>query len=476
MTSHNPAAPETKSAAKPAGALAELAARIDAQGRDIAAIATKAAAPRAVGNARARLDEITQRALKALRDSADEETKANRAGRGVDPLLAQRMARQNAEIDQATDAARDLEVAELKSQVAELQRKAARPAGPSGLMPGAAGRSQKSAAFARHKKAVDRYMRTGQEVFNGEHLREIEAKALTSERSPDGGFLVHPEYDTGPVERYLMKMVAMRRIAQVRTISAFEFVKPMNQGGAVGGWVGERQARTETATPTLGELRVPTQELWAKPSASQRLLDDAAVDMEGWLADEVNITFAEMEDAGFISGTSVQQPDGLLGNSGRFVADASWTPGKLGYIVTGGASDFASTGPMDALIDLMTALKGGYRANASFLMNRLTIGKIRKFKDTTGQYLWQPSTQAGQPASLLGYPCEESDAMPDIGANAFPIAFGDFKRGYLIVDRVGIRVLRDPYSDKPNVQFYTTKRVGGGVQNDEAIKLLKVST
>lgn len=476
MTSTNPAAPETKSAAKPTGAVAELAARIDAQGQQIAAIATKAAAPRAVGGARARLDEITQRALKALRDSADEETKAARSGRGADPLLTERMARQNADIDAAAAAARAAEVAELKSQVAELQRKAARPAGPSGQMPGAAARSQKSAAFARHRKAVDRYMRTGQEVFGGEHLREIEAKALTSERAPDGGFMVHPEYDTGPVERYLQKMVAMRRLATVRTISGFEFIKPMNQGGATGGWVGERQARAETGTPTLAELRVPTQELYARALASQRLLDDAAVDMEGWLADEVNITFAEMEDAGYISGTSGMQPDGFLGNAGRLVANDGWVAGKLGYVVTGNASDFASSGPMDALIDLTTALKGGYRAGAAFLMNRLTIGKIRKWKDGQGNYLWQPSAQAGQPGSLLGYACEESDAMPDVGANAFPIAFGDFKRGYLIVDRVGIRVLRDPYSSKPNVEFYTTKRVGGGVQNDEAIKLLKVST
>jgi HK97 family phage major capsid protein len=201
------------------------------------------------------------------------------------------------------------------------------------------------------------------------------------------------------------------------------------------------------------------------------MLDDASMNVESWLADEVAVEFSEQEGDALINGNGVAKPRGIL--SYDMVANASYAWGKTGFIKTGAAADFATTAPADNLIDLIHSLKRGYRQNGSFVLNDLTVAKIRKFKDVDGQYLWQPSLQLGQPSTLLGYPAETDDNMPDVGAGTFPVAFGDFKRAYLVIDRIGIRVLRDPFTSKPNVLFYTTKRVGGGIQNFEAIKFLK---
>ncbi len=207
------------------------------------------------------------------------------------------------------------------------------------------------------------------------------------------------------------------------------------------------------------------------PAATQTLLDDAQVNIEQWLAEEVQIIFAEQEGTAFVSGDGVSQPKGFLSYTN--VADSAWSWGNLGYIATGVDGAFPASDPADALLDLAYAPRQAYRAGGTWVMNRKTESAIRKFKDSAGNYIWQPGASAGQPATLFGYPVAEAEDMPDIASNSFSIAFGDFARGYLIVDRVGIRVLRDPYSAKPYVLFYTTKRVGGGVQNFEAIKLMK---
>jgi HK97 family phage major capsid protein len=214
-------------------------------------------------------------------------------------------------------------------------------------------------------------------------------------------------------------------------------------------------------------------ELYAMPAATQTLLDDAIVDIGAWLADEVSVTFAEQEGAAFVNGDGVMQPRGLM--TVDTVADVNWAWGKVGFVKSGAAADFAAANPVDRFIDLVYALKAGYRQNATWLMNRKTQGTIRKFKDGQGNYLWQPSAQAGQPATFLNYGIADDDNMADVGANALPVAFGDIKRAYLVVDRAGVRVLRDPYSAKPYVLFYTTKRVGGGVQDFQAVKFLKIA-
>jgi HK97 family phage major capsid protein len=241
--------------------------------------------------------------------------------------------------------------------------------------------------------------------------------------------------------------------------------------GAVAGWVGETDARTQTTSPTLDELSFPAMELYAMPAATTLLLEDSAVDVDEWLAQEVDRVFAAQEGAAFVTGDGNNKPKGFV--SYNNVANSSWTWGNIGYVASGVAGAFPSTAPSDVLVDLIFALKAGYRQNAAFVMNRKTQSLIRKFKDTTNNYIWQPPASPSGRASLMNFPVHDVEDMPDISANSLSVAFGDFKRGYLIVDRAGVTVLRDPYSAKPYVLFYTTKRVGGGVQDYDAIKLLK---
>jgi HK97 family phage major capsid protein len=221
-------------------------------------------------------------------------------------------------------------------------------------------------------------------------------------------------------------------------------------------------------------MNFPAMELYAMPAATQTLLDDAVVDIEQWVADEVQVAFAEQEGAAFVNGDGVNKPKGFLAYT--TVADTSWSWGNLGYVTTGVSGAFAATNPSDALFNLVYSLRAGYRQNGKFVMGRRAQSLVRQFKTTTGEYLWAPPASADGSASLMNFPVVEAEDMPDPAANSLSVAFGDFERGYVVVDRVGIRVLRDPYSAKPYVLFYTTKRVGGGVQNFEAIKLLKFGT
>jgi len=244
----------------------------------------------------------------------------------------------------------------------------------------------------------------------------------------------------------------------------------MTAGPAVG-WVGETDARTQTASPVLDELSFPAMELYAMPAATATLLEDSAVNIDQWIAQEVEQVFAAQEGAAFVTGDGNNKPKGFL--SYTAVANGSWSWGNIGYIATGAAGAFPSSDPSDVLVDLVYAVNAGYRQNGAFVMNRKTQSTIRKFKDSTGNYLWQPPAVAGGRASLMTFPVIEAEDMPDVAANSLSIAFGDFNRGYLVVDRAGVTVLRDPYTAKPYVLFYTTKRVGGGVQDFDAIKLLK---
>ncbi|MGE0213496.1 MAG: phage major capsid protein [Parvibaculaceae bacterium] len=316
------------------------------------------------------------------------------------------------------------------------------------------------------KAAFEAYVRKG----DASSILALEAKALVAGTDADGGYLV-PDETESEIGKLLSEASPIRSIAGVRQVSSSSYKKPFATTGFQAGWVGETASRTQTTTPTLAELTFPAMELYAMPAATQTLLDDAAVDIDRWIAEEVQAAFAEQEGEAFVSGNGSSKPKGFLDYTK--VADGSWAWGSIGYVATGAAGAFPEDDPSDVLVDLAYALKSGYRQNAHWVMNRKTQGAVRKFKDADGNYLWQPPASAQGRASLMGFPIAEAEDMPDIGANAHAIAFGDFKRGYLIVDRLGVRVLRDPYSAKPYVLFYTTKRVGGGVQNFEAIKLLK---
>ncbi len=323
-------------------------------------------------------------------------------------------------------------------------------------------------ALSEHKSAWHAYMRRG----DISALTQFEAKALSVVGDPtpggaDGGYVAPPELDR-MIERRLRQVSPMREIATVRTTGANVFKKPISLSAAGTGWVAETGARTQTDTPTLALLEFPTAELYANLAATQTLLDDSFVNLEEWIASEVEEAFAGQERAAFVNGDGEDKPRGFLDYDA--VAEGSYVWGKIGHILTGADGGFGET-PVDKLIDLVYAPKTQFRQNARFVMNRKTVSAVRKLKDGEGRYIWEPNDAGG--STLLGYPVTELEDMPEIAADARAIAFGDFARGYLIVDRAGVRVLRDPYSAKPYVLFYVTKRVGGGVQNFDAIKALK---
>ncbi|RZJ81856.1 MAG: phage major capsid protein, partial [Brevundimonas sp.] len=313
------------------------------------------------------------------------------------------------------------------------------------------------------KAAFDGYLRAG---------LGLETKAGLNSGSSSGGYAVPYETERA-IERRLMAASPMREISMVRTTAAGVYKKPVSTAGVIAGWVAETAARPETDPATLSLIEFPAADLYASPAATQSLLDDAMLDLDEWLAAEVEDAFAAQETTAFVTGDGANKPKGFLAYT--TVADASATWGQIGYVASGAAGAFASTNPADKLLDLIYAPKAQYRPNGRFVMNRKTVSAIRKFKDADGNYIWSPPARAGETASLLGYPVTEIETMPDVAANSLSIAFGDFQRGYLIVDRAGVRVLRDPYSAKPYVLFYTTKRVGGGVQNFDAIKVMKFS-
>ena len=314
-------------------------------------------------------------------------------------------------------------------------------------------------------QAFDAYVRKGDTA-----RLETKEDKLSAGTDTEGGYLV-PEETERRIDSLLADVSPIRRVAAVRQIAGQSFRLPVSRNGFASGWTAEAGARAQTDTADLSLVEFPAMELYAMPAATQSLLDDALIDVEQWVAEEVQHAFAAQEGAAFVAGDGVNKPKGFL--SYTKVAEAAWSWGNIGFVLSGAAGAFAASDPADALIDLAYAPRQAYRQNASWVMNRATEAAVRKLKDGEGNYVWQPGAAAGQAATLLGYPVVEAEDMPDIAANAFAIAFGDFRRGYLIADRQGIRVLRDPYSNKPYVMFYTTKRVGGGVMNFEAIKLMK---
>ncbi|WMT88061.1 phage major capsid protein [Pelagibacterium sp. 26DY04] len=336
-----------------------------------------------------------------------------------------------------------------------------------------------------HKSALDRVavekarpaLEGGRRVEGDEYkdafsayVKRGEEKALSVGSNPDGGYLVPAETET-EIAKLLTAVSPMRAICGVRQVSSSVYKKPITVTGPQVGWVGETAARSQTSSQVIDELTFPTTELYAMPAATQAFLDDAAVDVGQWIAEEVNAAFAEQETTAFITGDGVNKPSGFL--NAQAVDESDWAWEKLGYVATGTDAGFDVGDPSDSLIDLVYALKAGYRQNATWLMNRRTQGAVRKLKDADGNYLWQPAASPEGRASLMGFSLVEAEDMPDIDTDSLSIAFGDFRRGYLIVDRQGVNILRDPYSAKPYVLFYTTKRVGGGIADYDAIKLLK---
>ncbi len=320
---------------------------------------------------------------------------------------------------------------------------------------------------APHQKAFDAYVRSGDD----DALRglEMEAKSLSTAVNSDGGYLVDPQ--TAEMVKSVLKSTAsIRSIASVVNVEANSFDVLIDHTDVGAGWADETAAATETGTPSIDRISIPLNELSALPKASQRLLDDSAFDVEGWLAGRIADKFARAEAAAFINGDGLDKPKGILSHPA--VDNDVWTWGNVGYVPTGVAGGIDA----DAIVDVVYALGAQYRVNGTFVMNSKTAGVIRKLKDADGRFLWSDGLAAGEPARLMGYPVLIAEDMPDPGTDSFSIAFGDFSSGYTIAERPDLRVLRDPFSAKPHVLFYATKRVGGDVSDFAAIKLVKFGT
>ena len=299
----------------------------------------------------------------------------------------------------------------------------------------------------------------------------VETKAFSGADDTSGGVAVPREIDA-MIDAALASISPIRSIASVVKVGSAGYRKLVTTGGTPAGWASETGARTETATPAFHEIVPPTGELYANPAASQAMLDDAGFDVEQWLAGEIAAEFARAEGAAFVSGNGTNKPRGFLTAATSTSGDATRAFGSLQYLASGAAGGFAAN-PEEKLIDLVQALRAPYRQGACFVMNSATLARLRKFKTSDGQFLWAPGLASGQPATLLGYPVVEAEDMPDIAANSLSIAFGNFQAGYLIAERSETQILRDPYSNKPFVMFYATKRVGGTISNSEAIKVMK---
>ena len=378
--------------------------------------------------------------------------------------------------------AMDREMAELGREVTMLRREANARRVSGG--DGAPRRNTFASRFQtpEGQQYVDKfwawYRRGDTSEASATELMDLRIKAkLTTQSDPDGAFFIPPEVEAG-VQRILTVQSAMRNLARVSGIGTNAYVKIVNVGGTASGWVGERDSRTPTNNSQLKRLKTDVHEIYAQPVASQTSLDDMEFDVESWLAEEVSIKFAEDEGDAFLNGDGVAKARGLL--TYPLVANPSFDKTaftSFGYVptlVASALSDGTNNGA-DQLISLIYGLRRPYRAGANFLMNEFTLAATRKLKDTTGAYLTLDSIKAGEPDRLLGYPIETDENMPDISAGKTPILFGDFKRTYLILDRVGIRTLRNPFMTHGEVHFYTTKRVGGDVQWFEAMKFLRVS-
>lgn len=418
-------------------------------------------------------------AFEQFKQANDALIKAKAEGKAVSDLEA-KVAAIGADMDK---------IGELKDAVADLEKRANRPDLPTSEKDRNFGEEVKQFNISRKAfdvsnagtpVSIDEYKAYHSGFFNlmrkgnVELLSDSERKAMIAGDDSNGGYLLPPTTVGRAVAR-IFELSPIRAISNVQPISTDAMEGVYDNDEAAYGWVGEVAARTDTNTPTLGKYRIEAHEAYAAPKASQKLIDDSAVDIENWLAMKVADKFARGEGEKFVSGTGVAQPRGFTTYTTAATGDSTRTWGEMEHVVTGANGAFHTT-QADPLFDLLGAMKPGYLANARWVTLRSVITAIRKFKTTTTlEYIWQPGLQVGQPDRLLGYPIVIAQDMPAIATGSLSMAFGDFREGYQVVDRVGIRTLRDPYTSKPYVIFYSTKRVGGAVLNFEAIKFIKFS-
>ena len=320
-----------------------------------------------------------------------------------------------------------------------------------------------------YRKARAKELRYGKDALDADEL-----KAMSVGSDADGGYIVTPD-TSGRMVKKIYETSDIRRIANVQMISTdkLEGSEDLDEAGA--GWVGETEARSETSTPKLGEWEIPVHEMFAEPRATQKLLDDASVNVEVWLGDKVGARFGRIENSAFVKGNGIRKPRGftmypVAEDSGGGV---DW--GKIGFVKSGANGAFAASNPADRIHDLVGLLKADFLSGAAFVTKRQVVTLIRKFKDGQGQYLWQPSLVLGEPEQLAGFPIVRAEDLDAPATGSLSLWFGNFNEAYQIVDRQGTRTLRDPFTSKPFVKFYSTRRVGGGVVNFEALKAMQFS-
>jgi HK97 family phage major capsid protein len=360
----------------------------------------------------------------------------------ADPLYNEHLRKINDTLDQ------------YKRRVEDMETAGARPGTD---LSGVRGRYEHS----EYSKAFRTYLRKGMDAG----LEGLQIKALSVGTDADGGYLVTPQMSE-TIAKVAYESSPIRQLATVETISSDSLDLIEDAGEMAASWAAETDARTETNTAQFGRNTIDTFEMYAQPQATQKLIDDASVDIENWVAQKVGEKFGRLEATAFVSGNGTTQPKGIL----TYTAGTAF--GQIEQINSGTSAAVTA----DGLVKLYYALKDEYARRATFLMHRTTIQAVRLLKEaTTNQYLWQPGLSAGTPDTLLGVPVALASDMPVPAASSLSVAIADFKRAYLVVDRIGIRTLRDPYTAKPFVKFYTTKRVGGEVVNSEAIKLLRLA-
>jgi len=405
----------------------------------------------------------------------DEALKAKADGKVVSEL-EEKMGRINAELDK------------ISGVVDEIARKQSRPAAPSETAEDF-NKKHTDAWLAWLRKGDDRMLErlrkegeggsdsgsgSGSDAGSGSGDSTPSARYMNVGTPAEGGYAVPIEQDR-QIMRLLETFSPMRQVCRVISVSTEDYRKLVNLGGTDCGWVGETDARPATNTPQFTTLSPTFGELYAYPEVTQKSLDDLFFDVAAEITRDVAEAFAKAEGTAFMSGTgsTYHQPVGLLTATTTAEADGTRDFGKFQHVITGQAATWASTNPADSFLDLIYKTKPGHRSNGKFMLNSVSLSDVRKWKDGESRYLWQPSMQAGQPSSIFGYPLIVNEYMPSCGANAYPVIFGDFKAAYWIFDRIGIRSLRDPYTHKPFVGFYTTKRLGSMIVNTEALKFLK---
>lgn len=374
------------------------------------------------------------------------------------------------------EAKADARFAEVQKSLEEVNVKLGR------ITVAGAGESKKD---SEHKSAFVNYIRNPRDQKAIAALQDAELKAVYTTGtggSAAGGYAV-PEEISRAIITQLTNLSPMRQVANVVTASSPDYKILVDTLGTGTSWAGENGTRSETNTPQLGEVAPTFGTLYAYPKASEESLNDMFFDVAGWLTNSVSVAFAAAEGVAFTTGNGTNKPTGLMAATKSTSDDASLAFGSVQYIPTGAAAGFPALSvtspvayPADKLVDLVHKLKAGYRANARWMMNKSTLAVVRKFKDVDGNYLWQPGLAAGMPSSLLGFPVIENEDVADIGANAFPLAFGDFRAAYTIVDLVGLRVTMDEVTTPGQVKWIFRKRVGGKLVDNQAVKVIKCAT